>query len=209
MNQRDIKDSIWALRGSIRVDSTGTIGVMVKGSNGKGNIRVECGIGVDKQSLKLKCDRCGFWENATEFLLKWSEKSEGAFGCLCATCKMRKRIDRAGRKIPVGKSKDEKYVKWLREKQRSDMTDARRVEDEVKELKKERSLVMRASNNDRQLYEVYAAKKDALAMEGKSMSRRLREAYFRRKEKAFEAQKRVAEIDAKMAGIRDKQRNVG
>jgi hypothetical protein len=38
MNQRDIKDSIWALRGSIRVDSTGTIGVMVKGSNGKGNV---------------------------------------------------------------------------------------------------------------------------------------------------------------------------
>jgi hypothetical protein len=41
-------------------------------------------------------------------------------------------------------------------------------------------------------------------MEGKSMSRRLRGAYFKRREKAFEAQKRVAEIDAKMAEIRAK-----
>lgn len=207
MNQRDIKDSIWMLRGSMRTDGNGVFGVIVKGSNGRGHIRVECGIGEDKQSLKLKCDRCGFWENAAEFLLKWSEKSEkgvGVFGCLCATCKMRKRVDRAGRKIPVGKSKDEKYVKWLREKQRSDMADAKRVEDEIKALKKERSLVMRASNNDRRYYEMYAAKKDALAMEGKSMSKRLRGAYFKRREKAFEAQKRVAEIDEKLAEIRDK-----
>ena len=209
MNQRDIKDSIWMLRGSAHVDSTGVLGVIVKGSNGKGNVRVECGIEADKQSLKLKCDRCGFWENATEFLLKWSAKSGGAFGCLCATCKMTKRVDKAGRNIPVGKSKDEKYVKWLREKQRSDMADKARVEHRMKELKEERNLVMRASNNDRRYYELYAAKKDALAMEGKSMSRRLRDAYFRRREKAFEAQKRVAEIDEKLAGIRAKERNVG
>jgi len=63
---------------------------------------------------------------------------------------------------------------------------------------------MRASNNDRRYYEMYAAKKDALAMEGKSMSKRLRGAYFKRREKAFEAQKRVAEIDEKLAEIRDK-----
>jgi hypothetical protein len=184
------------------MDGAGTTGVMVKGSNGKGSVRVECGIGEDKQSLKLRCDKCGFWENATEFLLKWSGKNEGVFGCLCATCKMKRRVDGAGRNIAVGKSTDEKYVKRLREKQRSAMADVRRVEGKMKKLKEERNLVMRESNNDRRYYELYAAKKDALAMEGKSMSRRLREAYFRRREAAFEARKRVAEIDARMAEIR-------
>lgn len=198
MKRSNIKDMIWALRSSMCADGT----VMVKGGNGKGAVRVDCGIGDDKQSLKLRCDKCGFWENATEFVLNWSAKSEGAFGCLCATCKMKKRVDRAGRKIPVGKSPDEKYVKWLREKQRSDMADVKRVEGKLKALKEERNLVMRASNNDRRYYELYAAKKDALAVEGKPMSGRLRKAYYSKREKAFEARKRVAEIDSRLAEIR-------
>jgi D-alanyl-D-alanine carboxypeptidase len=81
-----------------------------------------------------------------------------------------------------------------------------RTEGKRKKLKAERNLVMRESNNDRRFYAVYAVKRDALAREGKSMGRRLREAYFRRRERALEAIKKVAEIDRILAEINLEQR---
>ncbi len=202
MNQSNIRDLIWRLRGSVRRDGT----VCVRSSNGRGSVMVGCGIGADKQSMKLKCDRCGFWENAVEFVMRGSSLSGGSVGCLCATCKMKTRKDSMGRSVPVGDRSDEGYVRRLRESQRHAIASVARTEGKRKKLKAERNLVMRESNNDRRYYELYAAKKDALAMEGKSMSRRLREAYFRRREAAFEARKKVAEIDRILAEINLEQR---
>ncbi len=194
MKQSNIKDMIWALRGSMHSDGT----VIVKGGNGRGAVKVDCGIGSDRQSLKLRCRKCGNWENATEFLLKWSGSKEGAFGCFCVTCKARRRKDSMGRSIAVGKSEEKGYVNRVRVAQRRAIAVAEGRAERRRVLKVERNLVMRASSNDRRQYEQYAARKDALAMEGKVMNGRLRKAYYSTREKAFEAMREVEELDRKL-----------